>query len=56
LNEAAYKADKNAIADLTNSHGCIHVDPADRDDFIKKGYLNAGTEFEVRPYSESGPP
>jgi hypothetical protein len=56
LNEANYKADKNAVADLTNSHGCIHIDPADRDDFIKKGYFNAGTEFEVRPYSESGPP
>jgi L,D-transpeptidase catalytic domain len=56
LNEAAFKADKNAIADLSNSHGCIHIDPADRDDFIKKGYLDTGTEFEVRPYSESGPP
>jgi hypothetical protein len=56
LNEAAYKADKSTVADLTNSHGCIHIDPADRDDFIKKGYFAAGTEFEVRPYSESGPP
>src|SRR5262249_48916847 len=56
LNEAAYKADKNTVADLTNSHGCIHIDPADRDDFIRKGYFAAGTEFEVRPYSESGPP
>jgi hypothetical protein len=56
LNEAAYKADKTAVADLSNSHGCIHIDPVTRDEFIKKGYLNAGTEFEVRPYSESGPP
>ncbi len=56
LNEASYKADKNAIADLANSHGCIHIDPADRDTFIKKGYLNAGTEFEVRTYKEIGPP
>lgn len=56
LNEQAYKADPSAIADLANSHGCIHIDPRDRDDFIKKGYLNAGTEFEVRPYNESGPP
>jgi hypothetical protein len=56
LQESAYIADKTAFADLTNSHGCIHVDPADRDDFMTKGYLKAGTEFEVRPYSESGPP
>jgi L,D-transpeptidase catalytic domain len=56
LNENAYNSDHNSIADLANSHGCIHIDPHDRDDFIKKGYLNAGTEFEVRPYNESGPP
>jgi len=56
LDESNYSQDKNTVADLTNSHGCIHIDPADRDDFFKKGYLNAGTEFEVRPYSESGPP
>ena len=56
LNEAAYKKDKTSRADLFNSHGCIHIDPIDRDDFIQKGYLEAGTEFEVRPYSENGPP
>jgi hypothetical protein len=56
LQERDYSQDPTTIADLENSHGCIHIDPADRDDFIKKGYLNAGTEFEVRPYSESGPP
>jgi hypothetical protein len=56
LDERNYEADPKTLADLTNSHGCIHIDPADRDDFIRKGYLNAGTEFEVRPYNESGPP
>ena len=56
LNEKAYEADNKTVADISNSHGCIHIDPFDRDDFIKKGYLEAGTEFEVRPYSEKGPP
>jgi len=56
LDENNFEKDKNTVADLTNSHGCIHIDPADRDDFDKKHYLDAGTEFEVRPYSESGPP
>jgi hypothetical protein len=41
---------------LANSHGCIHIRPNDRDDFIGKGYLNEGVEFDVRPYSETGPP
>ncbi len=41
---------------LANSHGCIHIRPADRDDFISKGYLKEGVDFEVRPYSETGPP
>jgi hypothetical protein len=56
LNENAYNSDNDTIADLANSHGCIHIDPHDRKIFIDKGYLEAGTEFEVRPYSESGPP
>lgn len=56
LQENAYKADKTTVADLGNSHGCVHIDPFDRDDFMTKGYLKAGTEFDVRPYSESGPP
>jgi hypothetical protein len=45
-----------SVVNLANSHGCVHVKPKDRDDFIGKGYLNEGVEFEVRPYSETGPP
>jgi len=41
---------------LANSHGCIHVRPSDRDDFIKNKYFAEGVDFEVRPYSETGPP
>jgi hypothetical protein len=44
------------VVSLSNSHGCIHIDPKDRDDFMAKHYLDAGVDFEVRPYSEVGPP
>jgi hypothetical protein len=42
--------------DLVNSHGCVHVIPAERNRMISAGYLKQGMDFEVRPYSESGPP
>lgn len=35
--------------------GCVHLRPTDRDEFIRKGYLRDGVDFEVRPYSEKGP-
>lgn len=41
---------------LTNSHGCVHLVPAERDRMMKAGYLKEGVPFEVRPYTESGPP
>ncbi len=41
---------------LLNSHGCIHLVPAERDRLIGAGYLKQGIPFEVRPYTESGPP
>ena len=41
---------------LTNSHGCVHVAPLERDMMIARGYLQAGVDFEVRSYSEKGPP
>jgi hypothetical protein len=41
---------------LSNSHGCIHLVPNERDRLMKAGYLKAGVPFEVRPYSETGPP
>jgi hypothetical protein len=41
---------------LANSHGCIHLRPADRQRFDSAGYLKEGIPFEVRPYTETGPP
>jgi hypothetical protein len=41
---------------LTNSHGCVHLVPAERDRFMNAGFLKQGVPFEVRPYSEVGPP
>jgi hypothetical protein len=41
---------------LGNSHGCVHILPAERDKMISLGYLKRGVEFEVRRYSEVGPP
>ena len=41
---------------LANSHGCIHLVPAERDRLMNLGYLKQGVAFEVRPYGEVGPP
>jgi hypothetical protein len=41
---------------LNNSHGCIHIVPSQRAHMVALGYLKEGIEFEVRPYSETGPP
>ena len=52
--EAATAAAKAVF--LTNSHGCIHLAPADRDLMIARGYLAPGVDLEVRSYGEKGPP
>lgn len=41
---------------LQQSHGCIHIRPADRDEMVRKGYLKAGVPVEVKPYGAKGPP
>jgi hypothetical protein len=41
---------------LSNSHGCVHITPAERDKMMSLGYLKKGVEFDVRKYSEAGPP
>ena len=41
---------------LANSHGCIHLVPAERDRLMSAGYLKEGIKLEVRPYNEVGPP
>jgi hypothetical protein len=40
---------------LANSHGCVHITPAERDKMMTLGYLKKGVEFEVRKYNETGP-
>ena len=45
-----------AMKNLDNSHGCIHLVPKERDRLMKAGLLKAGVPFEVRPYTEIGPP
>ncbi|XXY52619.1 DUF4157 domain-containing protein [Sorangium sp. So ce269] len=37
---------------LTDSHGCVHLKPGDRDDMIGRGILAPGTPFIVHPYTE----
>ena len=45
----------NAEILLDESHGCIHVRPADIDDMIRRGYLRTGNALYVHPYSEKAP-
>jgi hypothetical protein len=40
---------------LTNSHGCIHITPADRDQMVDQGWLKKGVPFVVQPYGWYGP-
>jgi hypothetical protein len=47
---------QNNAVELDNSHGCIHIIPTDRKPMMDAGYLDEGVEFEVRPYTEKGPP
>ena len=47
---------QNNAVELDNSHGCIHIIPTDRKPMMDAGYLQDGVEFEVRPYTEKGPP
>jgi hypothetical protein len=41
--------------ELTESHGCEHMRPADLDEARAKGYLKKGTPFLVRGYEEGLP-
>jgi hypothetical protein len=41
---------------LSNSHGCVHLHPKDRDEMMQKGYLVKGVPFKIMPYGQSGPP
>ena len=37
---------------LTNSHGCIHIHPSQRDELIRAGYLQPGVKFVVHSYEQ----
>jgi hypothetical protein len=52
--EASFAAGKRA--ELTNSHGCVHLQPAERNEMMAKGYLRAGVKVIIKPYGEKGPP
>jgi L,D-transpeptidase-like protein len=47
---------KGLPVQLLNSHGCVHVRPADRDKMEYKKYLKKGTVVIVHKYGEVGPP
>ena len=42
------QAAANAPVQLTHSHGCIHVNPKERDDMIARGYLVGGRPSPAR--------
>jgi lipoprotein-anchoring transpeptidase ErfK/SrfK len=53
--------DEHATSDerpfsLSQSHGCIHLRPADRDRMLEAGYLAAGVSIRVMGYDAKGPP
>jgi hypothetical protein len=37
---------------LAHSHGCVHLDPSQRDEMIAKGYLQAGVRFVCKKYTD----
>jgi lipoprotein-anchoring transpeptidase ErfK/SrfK len=50
------EADPPQLISLSESHGCIHVKPGDRDEMWQAGYLAEGNTFVVKGYDEVGPP
>jgi hypothetical protein len=52
--EAADGADTRL--QLEQSHGCLHIQPADRDEMVTKGYLRIGIEVRITHYGLVGPP
>lgn len=37
---------------LDHSHGCVHIEPHERDEMIARGYLQAGARFVCKRYDE----
>ncbi|MEP6652621.1 MAG: hypothetical protein ABJA82_04650 [Myxococcales bacterium] len=44
------------FVNLMPSHGCIHVDPKERDQLHMAGAFDRGIELIIHPYSETVPP
>jgi hypothetical protein len=39
--------------ELTHSHGCLHVDPYDRNRWMRTGYLQKGVTITIKKYEDS---
>lgn len=51
--EAQYtQPEEGAQTALELSHGCIHIDPRERDEMVERGYLREGIPFVVRRWDE----
>jgi hypothetical protein len=47
---------RHASRHLEQSHGCVHIQPRDRDEMVAKGYLRAGIPVVMMSYGLVGPP
>ncbi len=50
--EAARAATPATETSLAFSHGCVHIDPGERDEMVSRGYLRAGVLFIVHRWDE----
>ena len=53
--EAEYAATNNLSYEMQQSHGCIHIRPADRDEMRSRGYLHQGIKVEIIKYGSVHP-
>ncbi|NUO52172.1 MAG: hypothetical protein HOV80_25240 [Polyangiaceae bacterium] len=49
---AEAEAARGVPAVLVHSHGCIHLDPRERDEMVNRGFLRTGVPFVVHEWSE----
>jgi hypothetical protein len=53
-NEA--KHSRREAVTLSESHGCIHIKPADREEIMKQGGFKAGNQLVIHNYTEKFTP
>lgn len=46
---------ENKDVKLAQSHGCVHIRPADREEMQRIGYLQKGVKMTVKKYGQKGP-